>query len=169
MHSDVCIAEFLGEFHQRDAPTPALIFAGKLCSLRTCMDTSEVNAKKTLQDVLAGLQYLHSKGLVHMDLTKDTVTVSEKGEVKMTGCCLPRKPVLPKSEFERVTPGWEYLAPEVLCGQMYVACADMYAFALLTLEVANSRFKVFSDVPRDSIKSFLELSQENIWNQSSKI
>jgi serine/threonine protein kinase len=75
----------------------------------------------------------------------------------MTGGCLPRKPVLPKSEFERVTPGLEYLAPEVLCGQMYVACADMYAFALLTLEVANSRFKVFSDVPKYSINSFLEL------------
>jgi serine/threonine protein kinase len=75
MHSDVCIAEFLGVFDQRETPTPALLFAGKLSSLRTYMDTSELNTKKTLQDVLAGLQYLHSKGLVHMDLTKDTVTV----------------------------------------------------------------------------------------------
>jgi serine/threonine protein kinase len=77
-------------FYERDTPTPALIYAGKLSSLRTFMDKSyehawnrseenrrpfDMDTTKTLQDVLAGLQHLHSKGLVHMDLTKDSVTV----------------------------------------------------------------------------------------------
>lgn len=75
----MAIAEFLGVYHQVDAPIPALIFAGKLMSLRNYMKIAppdNFNENKTLVDILAGLQYVHSKGLVHMELTRDTVTVN---------------------------------------------------------------------------------------------
>ncbi|XP_045166443.2 uncharacterized protein LOC123529918 [Mercenaria mercenaria] len=159
LHSDVCIAEFLGVFQQRDTPTPALIFSGKLYSIRNYMKSmSDVNTTKILQDILAGLQYLHSKGLVHMELTKDTVTVSEKGEVKMTGGCLPRVPVFPAESSAYFSPDIVYLSPEVIQGQMYVTCADMYAFAILTLEIKRQRFEAFSDIPKSSLQDFLKIS-----------
>ena len=79
LHNDVAIAEFLGVYHQVDVPIPALIFAGKLMSVRNFIKTmppDKLHENKLLVDILAGLQYIHSKGLVHLELTRDTVTVS---------------------------------------------------------------------------------------------
>ncbi|XP_052780393.1 uncharacterized protein LOC128217340 isoform X1 [Mya arenaria] len=148
LHNDVCIAEFLGVHARPESPTPALIFAGKLQSVKNYIKTHfKVDMSQIFRDLLAGLHYIHSKGLVHMELTKYTVTVGENGDVKLTGTCLPRLAIISPRPGDLVQ-GWEYmyLAPEVLEGALYISNADIYAFALLVLELKHPDL---SDVYKD--------------------
>ncbi|KAH3876644.1 hypothetical protein DPMN_000492 [Dreissena polymorpha] len=137
LHNDVCLAEFLGVHHQPDFMTPALIFSGKLQSAHNYTRTHpDVNKPKLLEEVLTGLQYIHSKGLVHMELSKYSLTVNASGNVQMTGQCLPR--TMTADPYNNVSSN-VYLAPEVLRGSIYVAHADMYAFAILALEIMDPK------------------------------
>ena len=74
------IAEFLGIYQTVDAETPVHIYSGHLISLRRFAHErrERCDSDKVILDTLAGLRYLHSKGLVHMELTQDTLTVSDK-------------------------------------------------------------------------------------------
>lgn len=83
--------------------------------------------------------------------------MSEKGEVKMTGSSLPRKAVLPAKETIIYTPDFVYLSPEVLQGQTYVTCADMYAFAILTLELKGAQI-AFPQKPKYSLEEFSKVA-----------
>lgn len=136
VHSDVCLAEFLG-IHHVDAATPAFIYSGRLQSvsyfMRTCSEPSS-HFGRILTQTATALQYIHSKGLVHMELTKNTLTVNERGEVCATGACLPRKATLPYDTNMSVAE-FVYLAPEVLNGELYVATADVYSYGILLLEL----------------------------------
>ena len=62
-----------------DAATPAHIYSGHLISLRryAWQKRERCDFDKVILDTLAGLRYLHSKDLVHMELTQDTLTVSK--------------------------------------------------------------------------------------------
>ena len=74
--SDVCVAELKGVFQHKETPTPALIFAGDLVSVSDYMvDNVHFDENKCLVETLSALQYIHSRGLVHMELRKDTLTV----------------------------------------------------------------------------------------------
>lgn len=74
------VAEFLG-IHNAEALTPAFVFNGDLKSVRKSL-SGFCNRKECVPEILTGtacgLEYLHKKGLVHMELTQDTITVSNK-------------------------------------------------------------------------------------------
>ena len=77
IHSDLCLAEFLG-IHHIDAATPAFIYSGRLQSVSRFMNSCSNPARnygRILNQTAIAIEYLHSKGLVHMELTKDSLTV----------------------------------------------------------------------------------------------
>lgn len=132
------IAEFLG-IHNTEAIVPAFVYNGLLksarrflnyfCNKRSCVPI-------ILEQTASGLQYLHAKGLVHMELTQDTLTVDEDGIVRLTGACLPRIAKLP-ADTTWPAKTFVYLAPEVLRGEIYDSSSDIYSFGLLVLELAT--------------------------------
>ncbi|KAK3610632.1 hypothetical protein CHS0354_009096 [Potamilus streckersoni] len=146
------LAEFLG-IHHTDAPTPAFIYEGRYQSLRQyltflsddkCLNDSTCQQRLTiLLKVAIALDYLEAKNMVHMELTSDTITVTETGEVRMTGACLSRRATLPIEMETRTVDNFCYLAPEVLRGESYTSAADIYSFGLLFPEVLIPRFKAF--------------------------
>lgn len=76
------MADFLG-IHNAETPTPAFVYGGDLRSLRRYLASSFCNRREVVPEVLlgvaCGLEYLHTKGLVHMELTQDTITVHDVG------------------------------------------------------------------------------------------
>ena len=80
LHKDVFIAEFLGIYQTPDSETPVQLYNGHLLSLRRYVheNGAKCNKDQLLLDTLSGLRYLHTKGLVHMELTLDTLTVIYK-------------------------------------------------------------------------------------------
>lgn len=92
--------------------------------------------------------------------------MSDNGDVKMTAGCLPRISVLPQRDIGTFAPGFVYLPPEVLQGHIYIASADMYAFAIFTLEIKLLKFEAFSDFRKCSIKEFLKISPKSYLEES---
>ena len=76
---DVNLAEFLG-IHHTEAVTPAYIFDGHLQSLlqfNTEAKGLNNHLPRLFREIAEGVHYLHSKGMVHMELKSSTVTVSK--------------------------------------------------------------------------------------------
>ncbi|WAR25726.1 STE20-like protein [Mya arenaria] len=134
------IAEFLG-IHNAETPTPAFVYDGDLRSLRKWLATGFCSRRdlvpEMLLEVACGLEYLHNKGLVHMELTQDTITLDEEGNVRLTGACLPRHAHFPDYRETTEAGDFVYLAPEVLRKERYEPPADIYSFGLLVLEMIH--------------------------------
>ncbi|KAK3610631.1 hypothetical protein CHS0354_009095 [Potamilus streckersoni] len=128
---NIFLANFWG-IHHTNAPTPAFIYDGRYQSLGRCLTFlaaghNEGGAQRMdiMLNVVRALDYLENKNLVHMELTRETITVTDTGEVRLTGACLPRIATFP-SEMETISLGnFCYLAPEVLKGECYTSAADI--------------------------------------------
>ncbi|XP_061187855.1 uncharacterized protein LOC133195894 [Saccostrea echinata] len=133
------VAEFLG-LHRVNAGFPTLIYKDRMKTIHEYFKSkSKDTAKervKIFQETVKGLEYLHRRNLVHMELNTHTVTVEQAtGMVKLTGACLPRKAILPMERESIQVSHFVFLSPEVLNGETYLACDDSYAAGLLAFEL----------------------------------
>ena len=77
-NANVNIAEFLG-IHNAEMATPAFVYAGSLRSVRRLLNSfccKRECVPEILEQTASALEYLHNKGMVHMELTQNTLTVS---------------------------------------------------------------------------------------------
>ena len=108
----------------------------------------EVEIQKGLLQVARGLEFLHGAGLVHGNLTTDSVIVNTKGDWKISGFAFltPLKepdgtptpyqypdydPSLPPA----LSRNFDYLAPEFAVDQKLEPANDMYALGCLIYAV----------------------------------
>ncbi|KAL3853540.1 hypothetical protein ACJMK2_017075 [Sinanodonta woodiana] len=177
--SDPHLAEFLG-IHQTDTPAPAFVYDGSYWSLRRYLletmsskndGTYNERTKSSvsiLEETASGLDYLHNKRMVHMELTQDTITVTSFGQVKLTGACLPRVPTLPIDKVNIMTGDFVYLAPEVLRGDKYTFPADVYSFGILCAEVLTPTFIAFRNEKKMPMYEFMSIDNPSeVFNWSS--
>jgi serine/threonine protein kinase len=80
--------------------------------------------------------------------------VTESGEVRLTGACVPRHATLPL-EKENPVSEFVYLAPEVLRKELYITSADIYGYGLLMYELLCER-KAFQEQRKSTFKDFAE-------------
>ncbi|KAJ8301061.1 hypothetical protein KUTeg_020048 [Tegillarca granosa] len=136
------VAEFLG-VHHSDSPIQAFVYDNHLKSLRQFIKSGFSRLKQDLprivNEVANGIEYLHRKKMVHMELNTNTITVTSDGDVKLTGGCLPRLAAFPFDKEAIEVGEFVYLSPEVLMGELYIACADIYALGLLLFELFVDR------------------------------
>ncbi|XP_052251008.1 uncharacterized protein LOC127858131 isoform X2 [Dreissena polymorpha] len=140
LSTDSHLAEFLG-IHHTDAIIPAYIFDQRLVSLSKFLnnyDKPDDYVHKVLLETANGLLNLHSMGLVHMEISQHTITVTEKGDVKLTGACVPRKASFP-IDGEAKVGNFVYLPHEVLNDELYITSGDVYGFGLLMYELMYDR------------------------------
>jgi hypothetical protein len=92
-------------------------------------------AKRFLEQVAIGLEYLHIKGLVHMELSLDTIMLlSNQDIVKLMNLGEPRPASLPKA-LDFSASEYVYLPPEVLRGGVYRCRGDIYSLGLIAWEL----------------------------------
>ncbi|CAL1533152.1 unnamed protein product [Lymnaea stagnalis] len=123
---------------QLSSPWPVLIFRGDLVPCRmfvSILDQSKSNDSRSgwpaadsraefvmafIASLLTALDYIHKYGLVHMELTLDTVMVERTtGDVKLCHICKPRNSALPKDTSVVKAEPYICLAPRVLRGRVY--------------------------------------------------
>eukprot|EP00118_Oscarella_pearsei_P016732 m.161900 g.161900 ORF g.161900 m.161900 type:complete len:1074 (+) comp38822_c2_seq2:611-3832(+) len=90
------------------------------------------HAHQLVAGILNGLKYLHGEGIVHRNLSSNTVMLTENGPVKLD--CYSFAP-----ENLRNRPPIYYSAPEVLEGQSHTASSDMYSIGILMWEIWHGR------------------------------
>lgn len=151
------VAELLG-IQNSDHPTPAFVFHGNLQPLCRFIKNRFINFKedipRILHEILYGLEYIHRKKMVHMELNQNTIVIDDNHVVKLCGACQPKVAPLPEDKGRVLAGDFVYLSPEVLNGDLYVACADIYAFGLLVFEILVG--PAFKDQRQQLLSEFID-------------
>jgi len=97
------------------------------------------------KDTIMGLQYLHSKSIIHMDLKTANLLVTDSLHIKISdfGCSKFITPdYTPRNKTLIGTPF--YIAPELLTKDPnYSAASDMYALGIIYWEIFEENTKPF--------------------------
>ncbi|KAJ3438258.1 mitogen-activated protein kinase kinase kinase [Anaeramoeba flamelloides] len=104
----------------------------------------ELTPKQKIQialDIAYGIEYLHSKKLVHRDLKTPNVLFSEDGKIKIADFGLSKTMSLSNTLINHTivgTPRW--MAPELLRGeQNYTDKVDIYSFGIILWEISTGK------------------------------
>ncbi|KFV96932.1 PREDICTED: proto-oncogene serine/threonine-protein kinase mos [Eurypyga helias] len=91
-------------------------------------------------DIVTGLAFLHSQGIVHLDLKPANVFITEQGACKIGdfGCSQKLEEGLSQSPHVCQQGGtYTHRAPELLKGERVTAKADIYSFAITLWQIVT--------------------------------
>jgi len=107
---------------------------------------SEDRVRFYAAEIVSGLDYLHSAGVIYRDLKPENLLLTREGHIVMTDFGLSKEGLHDK--FDRTgtfcgTP--EYLAPEVLEGKGYTKAVDWWSFGTLVYEMLTGLPPFYSE------------------------
>uniref|UniRef100_A0A3B4YRK5 Cyclin-dependent kinase 21 n=1 Tax=Seriola lalandi dorsalis TaxID=1841481 RepID=A0A3B4YRK5_SERLL len=134
---------------------------------------SRDSIKDVMQQLLQGLDFLHTNMVLHRDLKPENVLVSSRGEVKIADFGLARIYTFNIALTPGVVTLW-YRAPEVLLNSVYMSSVDMWSagciFAeLFLLRVASMFWFSLVNIFRFIFVRVLGLPSEEDWPEDSPI
>lgn len=92
-----------------------------------------------MQNVVSGLQYLHSHGLLHRDIKADNILISHEGEVMLAdfGCAgVAREEKQEELELLTVPAGTrDFMSPEMVHGIGYDERTDIWSLGITAMEL----------------------------------
>lgn len=95
---------------------------------------------KMIKDIAIGMQYLHSRNIMHCDLKSSNILLDASYKIRITdfGNSKFKRKKDDDDNFGRVgTPHW--MAPEILRGEAFVPKSDVYSFGIILLELLESK------------------------------
>lgn len=118
---------------------------------------TEKDAAKAISDILNGVKYLHSRGVVHRDLKPENLlyeSMTDQSKLKIADFGLSR---IIESEVKMSTvcgtPG--YCAPEVLRGQEYDEASDLWSVGVIAYILLCGYEPFFSDNECDMYRKII--------------
>jgi len=105
---------------------------------------SEKLIKIYIRQILKGLQYLHSKGIVHRDIKAANVLLDTCGTVKLSDFGCSGQISLSSSHSENellnsIKGSIPWMAPEVICQSKYGCKADIWSLGCLIIELKTGK------------------------------
>jgi len=124
------------------------------CTLRNEIDTKgslpEDRAVKIAIEVLKGLAFAHSKGVIHRDVKPDNIQILTDGRIKLTDFGIARLTFEPNLTMDGQVFGTpSYMSPEQIIGKEIDARSDIFSLGVVLYETIEGR-KPF---PGDSVVS----------------
>lgn len=96
---------------------------------------AQIHLLHLFRDILSGVQYIHSRNVVHRDIKPHNILLS-KGVAKVAdfGCAISVA-ALTKEEHHAMKGTLPYMAPEVFLGESYGKPCDMWSVGVLIAEI----------------------------------
>ena len=94
-------------------------------------------------EIIVGLQYLHSQGIVYRDLKSENVLLSADGHVKLTDFGLSKLLDTSGDVTHTMCGTPDYVAPEVLAKTGHTSAIDWWALGILLYEMYTKRTPFF--------------------------
>jgi len=119
--------------------------------------------KCILKQVLEGLAYLHSQGIMHRDIKCSNILVSSSGIAKLAdfGLSTHFSPIKLENGKKPVSTLW-YRAPEVLKGQDYSEAIDIWSLGCVFAELILAKPAFMGKNPKSQLE-IINLSQPFVW------
>ncbi len=100
---------------------------------------SEKMIVEIIASITIGLEYLHSRGIIHRDLKAANVLLTADGHIRLAdfGVSAVLTEKRPKRKTAIGAPFW--MAPEVVQEQLYDCSADIWSLGITLIETAETR------------------------------
>ncbi|GAM22098.1 hypothetical protein SAMD00019534_052730 [Acytostelium subglobosum LB1] len=122
--------------------------------MKTCCDTlDEEQIGSVAAEVLVGLGYLHSKGIVHLDVKAANILLNEDGQVKIADFGVSQQLQTPYGQSNILIGSPLYMAPELILKAPFNSKADVWSFGITLIELAEGR------PPSRGLKSMAQLTE----------
>jgi eukaryotic-like serine/threonine-protein kinase len=104
-----------------------------------------------LQKAALALDHAHSRGLIHRNLTPESLLLNEDGELKITGFEIARPAQYLNSEagqdLDLLLDSIHYMSPELVKGDVLDPCSDQYSLGVIAWQALTGALPFRADSP----------------------
>ncbi|XP_018088342.1 protein kinase C theta type isoform X2 [Xenopus laevis] len=90
-------------------------------------------------ELVIGLQFLHSRGIVHRDLKLSNILISKDGHVKIADFGVIAEGVYYGKKIKNIAGTKSYMAPEIFLNRPYDSGVDWWAFGIILCGMATGQ------------------------------